>query len=161
MEVVGYKCFDQGLKNRYGKEFSIGKIYLTPGTIKFKENGFHMCKNMEDIFRYFDALNNDVDVCLVRGSGTIDTYNDEYAGYYDMYCAERLEILKKLTRAEIINIGLNLNELRALRFVTSFKLTNEEIEIFKSKFKNKIDVIDAIKYYQENDKKVYERKYIK
>lgn len=161
MEVVGYKCFEKGLKNRYSKEFFIGKIYLTPGIIKFRENGFHMCKNMEDIFRYFNALDKEVDVCLVRGSGHIDTYNDEYAGYYDMYCVEKLEILKKLTRDEIINKALTLNELRAIRFVSSFKLTLEEIEIFKSRFKNKIDVMDAIKYYQENDKTIYQRKYIK
>ena len=35
--------------NNYGKKFSVGKIYITSGTIKFGNNGngFHLCKNIE------------------------------------------------------------------------------------------------------------------
>lgn len=33
--VGGYKCFDKGLINRYGKKFEIGKIYHVVGIVKF------------------------------------------------------------------------------------------------------------------------------
>lgn len=163
MEVIGYKCFNKGLTNRYGKKFSVGKIYLCPEIIKFEKNGngFHLCKNIEDTFRYFDTFNNEVDVCLVKGIGKINESFDDYNCYYDMYCVEKMEILKHLNRTEIINLGLNLHPIRAKRFVSSFKLTLDEIKLFKEKYKTEIDVIDAIAYYQEGDKKVYERKYIK
>lgn len=163
MEVVGFKCFNKGLTNRYGKKFSVGKLYLSSGIIKFgiKGNGFHLCKNIEDTFRYFDALKEEVEVCVVKGSGEINESYDDYNGYYDMYCVEKMEILKHLNRSEIINLGLNLHPLRAKRFVSSFKLKSEEIILFKEKYKTEIDVIDAIAYYQEDDKKVYERKYSK
>lgn len=160
MEIIGYKCFDEGLINRYGKKFSVGQIYIAPGSIKFGTfgNGFHMCKNIEDTFRYFDCLKNKVDVCLVKGSGDLVEYSDDYYGYYDMYSVKNLEILKQLTRGEIINQGLNLYEKRAERFVSLFKLTKEEIALFKENYKNNNIVLDAIAYYQEKDIEVYNRK---
>ena len=44
MAIIGYKCFDKGLINKYGKKFSVGKIYIMLGTIKFgiNGNGFHI-----------------------------------------------------------------------------------------------------------------------
>ena len=51
MEVIGYKCFNEDLTNSYGKKFAIGQIYITTGALKFGNNGngFHLCKNIEDI----------------------------------------------------------------------------------------------------------------
>ena len=47
--IKGYKCFNKGLINRYGKKFEVGKIYHQDGDIKFgiNGNGFHMCSNLE------------------------------------------------------------------------------------------------------------------
>lgn len=160
MKVIGYKCFNKGLINSYGKKFSLGKIYITKVMLKpgIHGNGFHMCKNVEDCFRYFDTSKKDIQVCKVVGSGKTIEYSDEYNGYYDLFCVEKLEILNVLSREELINIGLSLNELRAERFVSTLSLTQEEIELFKEKYK-KIDfVLKAIAYYQENDKDVYNRK---
>ena len=152
--------FDKNLINHYGKKFEVGKIYIAKGAIKFgtKGNGFHMCKNIEDTFRYFDTTKKDIQVCKVIGSGNIVEYNDEYHGYYDMFAVEKIEILKLLRREELINIGLSLNELRAKRFVSSLSLTKEEIELFKEKYKEKNLVMKAIAYYQKNDKDAYNRK---
>lgn len=160
MEVYGYKCFNKDLTNRYGMKFETGKKYKVLGNIKFGNdgNGFHFCKNMEDTFRYFDAMKNEVCVCLVKGSGSIVEHYDNYYGYYDMYSTEEIEILKVLNREEIINIGISLNEVRAKRFVSLFKLTELEKEIFLNKFKKSIEVVDAIMYYQENNKRVYIKK---
>ena len=160
MKVIGYKCFNKDLINHYGQKFEIGKIYIASGIIKFgtRGNGFHMCKNIEDCFRFFDTTKKDIEVCKVVGSGKIIEYSDEYNGYYDLYCVEKLQILNVLSREELINIGLSLNELRVERFVSTLSLFKEEISLFKEKYKKYIKVLDAISYYQENDKDVYNRK---
>lgn len=160
MEIYGYKCFNEDLTNRYGMQFEVGKKYKVNGNIKFGNdgNGFHFCKNMEDTFRYFDAMNEEVSVCLVKGSGEIKEHFDNYYGYYDMYATEEIEILKKLSREEIINIGINLDEVRAKRFVSLFKLSKIEKELFLNTFIKSIEVKDAVMYYQEHDTKVYMKK---
>ena len=163
MEIIGYKCFDKNLINRYGFQYEIGKIYSVNGKLKFGNhgNGFHFCKNLEDTFRYYDAMHNDIDICLVIGFGNIVEYEDKYYGYYDMYCAEKLLILRKLTRSEIIEYGYNLNEIRINRFISGFLLTEAERNIFKNKFYNRSEVIKTIEYYQEGNLDAFTKKYIK
>jgi len=157
MEIIGYKCFNKDMTNRYGKKIEIGKIYTANGNIKVGNDGhgYHFCKNMEDTFRYFDAMNDEVSLCLVKGTGKIDEYEDKYNGYYDIYASEDIEILKRLTREEIIIYGLNLNDIRVCRFIQCFKLTNDEIEMFKEKFSNKTLVLQFIEYYQIGNKDVF------
>lgn len=160
MIVRGYKCFNKDFTNRYGMKFEVGKIYIADNQVKFGVNGkgFHLCKNLEDTFRYFDAINDDIKICEVIGSGNIVTYSDKYYGYYDMYSVEKMEIKKELTHEEIINYGLNLDYISVQRFIQGFKLTEEEIIKFKNKFKNEQSVLDTIAYYKENDKDVYKRR---
>lgn len=160
MEIRGYKCFYNNLVNSYGKKFSVGKIYVAPGIIKFGPdgNGFHICKNIEDTFRFFNTSKKDICVCEVIGSGNVVEGIDEYNGYFEMYSVEKLEIVKQLSREELIDIGLNLHELRVKRFISTLSLTKDEISLFKEKFKSYRDILNAIAYYQENDKHVYERK---
>lgn len=160
MEIIGYKCFNKNLLNRYGKKFKLGKIYITDGAIKFGNsgNGFHMCKNMEDTFRYFDAMNQEVELSLVKGSGTIVEYYDDYYGYYDMYAVEKLEILKVLSRSEIIEYALGLNDERLKRFLSGIKLTPDEIESILKLHSSK-DIKDTIDYYQKKKTDVYRRNY--
>ena len=78
------------MTNRYGMKFEVGKIYMACGPIKFGNNGngFHMCKNMEDTFRYFDSTN--IAVCKVNGFGKKKLYEDEYYGFYDMYTRSKM-----------------------------------------------------------------------
>ena len=63
-----------------------------------------------------------------------------------------------MTREEIIEYGLNLYPERAERFVSGLKLSDDEIELFKERYKNSYRVLDAISYYQLNDKEVYSRR---
>ena len=155
--VIGFKCFNKGLVTRYGNVLEVGKEYTSKNEPKFGKSGFHFCKNMEDTFRYFDAFNDEVDVCIVEGSGKIECYNDEYYGYYDMYCSEKIKILQKLSREEVIYHAMTLYEKGVERFVSTFGLTKEEIKLFKDRFFYSRCVINAIAYYQENDKEVYQR----
>lgn len=155
--VIGYKCFNKGLITNYGDILEVGKEYTARHDPKFGHSGFHFCKNMEDTFRYFDCFNDEVEVCLVEGFGKIEIYNDEYNGYYDMYSSEKIKILRIFTRKDIINYGLNLNELTAERFISTFGLTDKEIKLFKEKYFYSWGVLNAISYYQEKDKEVYKR----
>ena len=75
-----------------------------------------------------------------------------------MYCVQELKIIRQLTRVELIELGLNLSKYRVKRFISTLSLTQPEIELFKEKFKNNVDILDTIAYYQENDKDVYFRK---
>lgn len=155
--VIGYKCFNKGLVTRYGDVLEVGKEYTSIDNPKFGHSGFHFCKNMEDTFRYFDCFNDEVDVCIVEGFGKVERYDDEYYEYFDMYTTDKIKILQKLSREEIIYEGLNLDALRAERFVSTFGLTKEEIKLFKERFFYSNRVLNAISYYQENDKEVYKR----
>lgn len=157
MEIIGYKCFNENMTNRYGIKFEEGITYIANGEISFGNdgNGFHFCKNLEDTFRYFPANEENVSVCKVKATGKIVSYEDDYNGYYDMYSAEKMEIIKKLSREEVILYGLNLNSIRVCRFIQGYKLTDSEIELFKEKFNNYTNVLKYIDYYQLNDKDAF------
>ena len=153
----GYKCFDKGLINRYGTKFEVGKEYHCDKEIKFGNdgNGFHVCKRLEDTLRYFDAMEGEIDIAEVSCHGKYQEFEDDYNGYYDMFAYEYLKIDKVLTREEIIDYGLNLYDFRVKRFISLYKLTNEEIKLFKDKFNTNIDVLNTIAYYQEKDSEAF------
>lgn len=161
--VLGYKCFNEDLTNRYGFEFKVGSSYRVDDKIKFgiDGTGFHMCERLEDTLRYFDAMNIDVSVCEVIGDGNIVSFYDEYNDYYDMYSVEEISILRKIDKEEIIAMMLNVNEFRVLRFLQLYRLNEVEIKLFKDKFFDNIMILDVIDYYQCGIKDVYSRKYIK
>ena len=159
----GYKCFNRGLTNRYGKQFEVGVPYHCTNEIKFGNdgNGFHVCKRLEDTLRYFDAMDNSVDIAKVTCDGKYDSFEDDYNGYYDMYAFEYLFIEKVLTRDEIIAYALNLYDMQVKRFISQFRLTDDEISLFKQKFHNNIAVLNTIAYYQEGDKEAFNNPYRK
>jgi len=159
--IKGYKCFNNDFTNIYGTKFEIGISYSTNGKVEYGTdgNGFHFCKNLEDTLRYFDAMNEDVIIAEVIGSGKILTYDDEYNGYYDTYISENLLVTRILSHTEIIEMALNMNFARATRFIQSFRLTNIEQELFKKTFYNYINVLRTIDYYQSDNYKKLIREY--
>ncbi|MBQ6282184.1 MAG: hypothetical protein IJK66_01445 [Bacilli bacterium] len=171
MELFGYKCFNANGKNRYGIDIREGIIYSTDKDVRYGNDGhgYHFCTNMEDTFRFFKSdksnLCEDIFICEVRAFGEIrereqDRVVEVDDGYYGLYAAQNLEILKILTREEIIEYGLNLSPDRTVRFVSGLKLSDEEIERFREKYKASYIVNDAIDYYQLNDKDVYNRRFL-
>ena len=158
--MIGYKCFNEDMTNRYGISFEVGKIYVIFGTIQFgiHGHGFHMCKNMEDPLRYIDAMKSNDSICKLRGSGQLDSNRDEYNRNYDMFAVEKLEILKKLSREEIIEMALDFNWCRVIRFLKGFRLTEEERELFRKQFCHEPSVLDIISYYQDGDLDTFVRK---
>ncbi len=105
-------------------------------------------KILEDTFRYFPAMEEEVSVCMVRGFGNIVCHDDDYYGYYDMYSASNIEILKKLSREEIFEYILKSSKEQVIRFVKTYKLNDYEIEILRKKYETNIDVNNAIEYFQ-------------
>ena len=146
--ISGYKCFDKGLKTHYGDELEVGKVYHVKDNIRFQQSGFHMCQNLEDTLRYFDAFNDEVVVASVTGFGKINEYEDDYNGFYNMYAVEYLLINRILSHEEIIDYALHLPPYRVKRFISLFKLMPDEIKLFQEKYANESDVLNTIDYYQ-------------
>ena len=157
MIIKGYKAFNKDRTSRYNTPYEEGKIYQVNGPLKFGNsgNGIHFCKRLEDTLRYFPAMEEEIAIAQVTGIGEIVEYYDDYYGYYDMYAARKLKIDKFLERDEIIEMFLSLHDDRVKRFVSGFKLTEEEIKMFKETFQTEEKVLKAIAYYQENERDVY------
>lgn len=103
-------------------------------------------------------MTEDIDIAKVICYGNIDKYDDEFYGYYNMYSCEYMIVDRVLTRKEIINYALNLDSERVKKFISLFKLTREELILFKNKFEQYEQVTEYIQYYQENDKEVFKRR---
>ena len=149
------KLFNSDLTNQYGMPFQLNKPYKTEGEVSFgtKGNGFHFAKRLEDTLRYGDMDNLNVNqvIGLVEGSGEIITREDDYYGYYDLYSASQIEILKILSREEVIEEAKKMYPERLARFIQGYKLTEEEIEFFKNKFLSNYQVNFHLEYYQKKE----------
>ena len=150
MFVFGYKAFNGDFTNRYGKKFEAGKTYHIDGEVQWgnRGNGFHMCKNIEDCYRYVDS--NTAIMTEVIGFGNAKKYDDDYYGYYDMYVCENMRVVRVISREEIIDIMLNANEDRQKRFIRDFNLTDEEMKLF-----------EGVGFYGQNNSERCKRKQLK
>ena len=157
MVVKGYKAFNLDKTNRYQRPFVEGETYRTEGLIKFGNdgNGFHMCKNLADVFRYFDSEN--VVVAEVEGRGNYDLYEDDYYGYYDMYAFEEITINRFLSREEILTTILSRPSYDVIKFLMTFKLRSDETKLFYDKFIEDHNVLKALAYYQLGERDVYKK----
>lgn len=160
-EIKGYKAFNIDLTNRYQIPFEEGKTYTVEGPLKFgnQGNGYHFCKHLEDTLRYVPALVDDIKIAEVTSLSEVVEYADDYYGYYDIYAARELRIDRILTREEIIKTMLNVHEDRVIRFISLFKLTEDEKLMFESKYHNNIKVYLAMKYYFDSDTDIYKNYY--
>jgi hypothetical protein len=159
MEIHGYKSFFHPMQTRYGQILEVGKRYITDGEIKYGTvgNGFHFCETLEETLRYVDTKK-EFDVCEVIGSGEIleryDDYND-----YNIFVASEIEIIKLLSREEILKIADKMSPNGFIKFVKHFPLAPDEITYFIDKYKNDISVLQHIRYYKLNDEKAFENSY--
>ena len=154
----GYKAFYNNMQNHYGMHFVEGETYSVEGPIEFgtKGNGFHFCKRLEDTLRYVPAMEEEVSIAEVTSLAEYVEHIDDYYAYYDLYVTRKLRIDRILSRKEIINMFLiDMDDDRIIRFVSGFKLTPEEIELFKLRYAENSHIIKAILYYQEGNKDVY------
>ena len=158
-EIHGYKAFNGDMTNRYGMQFEEGKTYSVPGSASFglKGNGFHLCKNIEDTFRYVNP--DDCTIAEVTGFGDIAYGYDDYYEYYDMYATTSITIDKVLSREEVINKVLAKSNLSIYRFIsTGFTLTEEEVKIFQEKCKDDKTIQAYIDYYVNKNEDAFSLK---
>lgn len=137
IEIFGYKSFNMDATNWYGKVFEEGKCYHCDGDIKFgpNGNGYHFAERMEDTIRYSDEKSGtvlrNVLIAEVIGSGILALGEDDYNGYYDMYSTSDLKIVRFLSREEVIKMALQLREFQLARFISLYRLTSEELQLFR------------------------------
>lgn len=163
MILRGYKAFNKDHTNRYGKPFVENKIYKTEGTLKFGNDGhgFHMAKNLSDVFRYFDAEHDNISVARVTGFGDFQEYNDEYYGYFDMYVFEYLRVDHFMSREEIIATMLKCHSPHLLlHFFQTYPLKEAEKVLFAREFRNDREVMPHLLFYQYGFKDAYDIKSI-
>ncbi len=158
---MAYKVFDKGLVNRYGVKFKEHSTYILDTSergLKFGNNGygFHYVERLEDGLRYFDGLNNEIDIALVYPLGdTVEGY-DEFYEYFNMFVTDKLYIDHVLSREEILDYTLHISELSAARLIKGYRLTKDEQDIIKEHFHN--DYINkTIDYYQNNNIHAYDK----
>ena len=178
MEKKGYKTFQINGKKEtlllfkyfllndtfVDEHFKDDFFYFTNMLLsKNQNNDIRFTENLEDSLHNTNSINEDVLVAEVAALNENDiiTYQRDYATG-DLYLTNSLAILRFLSREEIIDMFLNMDStVRVKNLVSSYKLTPYEIPMFKNKFFNNPEVLDAILYYQENDKDVYKRNFVK
>ena len=155
VKILGYKAFNKDFTNRYGFKFEVGKIYSALGTIKWGQrgNGFHMCTNFEDCFRYYDSDNSII--AEVIGFGKTLKNDDEYYGYYDMYVCEYLKVVRVIPREEIIMMAKELPEDRLDHLICTMNLTEEETNEILAINRGNQKIKKAIDYYHYGKKNAY------
>lgn len=150
--IVGYKCFNKNLICNFNSfQMKEKCIYTTNENIKFRQHGFHFCIRLEDTLRFFGDIENEKEICMIKAFGDIYWYNDEYNGYYDMGCTNKIYIENIMTRDDIINYANNLNDERFIRFIMGYKLLKNELDYFKDKYEKNARVYSYINYYQEKN----------
>ena len=90
MEVIGYKAFKSGLKNKYDVLFELGKVYSkNSDTLKFGEmgHGYHMTAKLADTFRFFNTMLDNV-YCEVLEFGKVIQQDNHLYNCDSMYVVE-------------------------------------------------------------------------
>lgn len=155
--IKGYKSFNEGLVTTNNVKFEVGVPMHVDGEIRanpINGNGFHMCLNFEDTFRYIE---NPI-LCEVTGYGTIsDEFSDEYNGYYDIYACSDMVIDRIIPREEVIEMAKDLPEYGLRRFISTYKMTEEEIKEL-STINLSEEAKGYIDYFQNNNKEAFKLK---
>lgn len=150
--MFGYKAFDKNLINQFHKKYKEGHSYFSKKDLEYQKTGFYFCRNLEDVFRYYDGFS-DIEIARVKSFGKVRRFFDEY-NEYETFCSQGIEIVKVLSRKDIISYGLKLDDYRLKRFISGFKLTDEEIEMFIAANES---CQEYIEYYQKGNDDAFTR----
>lgn len=118
MSFFAYKGFDKDLKCR-GFQYEVGKTYSMPEKPVICERGFHCCKRLIDVFKYYSpwhwstVLNCETLLpiedeqtgnrfCLVEVCGDVDV--KEGASFDSKVATNSITIVRELSTYEKINI---------------------------------------------------------
>ncbi len=151
--IRGYKAYKKGLINQFGEHHEVGHTYKTD-SISYEKSGFYFCPDLEDTLRFYDGFKEEIDIAIVEGSGETREFFDEYNETTSIAATE-LHVLSIMTREEIIEYALGLNEVRLKKFLAGFPLTEEEMQLFDQKGKFYKQLVD---YFQRGDKSAFDIK---
>ena len=93
MAVTGYKALNPDMSANYGHiRFELNKPYSVTGKVTMCENGFHFCRELEDIEGNYTIKTSRI--FEIEASGDIVDGEDKS-------CAETITLIKELSREEI------------------------------------------------------------
>lgn len=95
MPMLGYKGFNKNLTCR-GFQYKVGETYEAKGEIALCSNGFHFCRNPNDLEYYYGALDEDR-FCEIEASGKI------LEGMRKCVCSE-IRIVREIPREEFLSL---------------------------------------------------------
>ena len=100
-KVKGFKCFNKDFTcNNF--QFKVGKTFKHEGKIELCKEGFHFCKDLQNVFKYygFDSTNH---VCEIEAS--IEVIDGD-----DKSVCRQIKIIRELSWDEVLkrsNLGIN------------------------------------------------------
>ena len=156
MIIKGFKAFYRDMKNNYGVKYEEGRTYYAKNAPKFglNGNGFHLCKNIEDTFRFIN--DSKPQVAKVIAKGKIVEGRDDYNSYFNMYASTVIKIEHILSREEIIDEICKRSVYGVIRaIIYGYDFTEEEIEIIRKKFKYNKSLEKNIDYYINGNKDAF------
>lgn len=86
--MIGYKAFNSDLTCR-NFQYKIGNTYKIDEKPKLCENGFHFCKELTEVFKYYPFIPL-TRVCRVNALGLIDADNR------GKYCTNQIKIIEEV-----------------------------------------------------------------
>lgn len=141
--IRGYKAYRKGLITEFGERHEVGHIYSTLDGFYLKK-AYSICPRLEDTLRFCDGLNEEIDIAIVEGFGFI---HEDYDDYYETFSifVSNIRVSKVLTREEILDYASRLSELQLCKFVAGYRLTENEINFFKTKGEKVRELLDFLR----------------
>lgn len=152
--VQGYKAYKKGLINQLGEKHEIGQVYSIPG-FSHSNEGLCFSRNIEDTLRYYNGLEEELDIALVEGIGEIHEFYDDYYETTSLAPAG-LRPLRVLSRTEIIDYALRLDEARMCKMIAGYRFNDGELILFEDKGEKVNDYID---FYQRGDRGAFTKRF--
>ena len=149
--MKGFMCFYEDMTDLQNDSYEIGRKYNEED----KGKKFTIYKNLEDSLRNYHAEINDVIICIVEGLEGGRKIEDTVYEFIERYEFDSIKILKRVPREFVIEYGLNLYDFRLERFLSSYKLTDEEKDKFRLKFGKDPNSKSTIDYYINGKKDAY------
>ena len=150
MAISGYKVFHGDMTNRYGLKFEEGQTY----EVNLEENkkkgirgyGYYYCTRLEECIIFY--LDEDKKVAKVTG---FENFRGDEENYEGICVARKIRIDKIMSREEIMDYIIGLEESRVVLFITHYKLTREEKNRISEFYSGSKAVKDALAW-QKDDK---------
>lgn len=97
--MKGYKAFNKYLTCK-GMQYKVGEIFEMDENPICCERGFHFCKNIADVYKFYEASDN-TRICEVEALGSIVTDDDV------KYCTNKIKIIKEIRSKAIKHCNVN------------------------------------------------------